>query len=51
MKTEIKKKRNRSLSGLNMLTYPIFKYERKTAAEMLSNIVQMILKTEKCLRE
>jgi hypothetical protein len=50
MECTIKRKRNISTPGLDKLLYPIFKYDRKTT-EMLSSIMKMILKTQKCHRE
>jgi hypothetical protein len=44
----ISKKRNLSAPGLDKLTYPILKYEKDDAAELLVAIMTMMLRTQKC---
>jgi hypothetical protein len=51
MKCVIKIKGNLSAFSLDKMSYPIFKYDRKVAIEMLSSIMKMILKTQKCPTE
>jgi hypothetical protein len=44
----ISKKGNLSAPGLDKLTYPILKYEKDDAAELLIAIMTMMLRTQKC---
>jgi hypothetical protein len=48
MKNAITKKGNMSAPGLDKLTYPIFKYEKEDAAELMVTIMNMMIRTQKC---
>jgi hypothetical protein len=48
MKDAIVKKGNLSAPGLDKLTYPILKYEKDNAAELMVVIMKMMIRTQKC---
>jgi hypothetical protein len=48
MKDAINKKGNLSALGLDKLTYPILKYEKDDAAELMVVIMNMMIRTQKC---
>jgi hypothetical protein len=48
MKEAITRKGNLSASGLDKLTYIILKYEKDDAADLLFNIMNMMIKLQKC---
>jgi hypothetical protein len=48
MRDAITKKGNLSAPGLDKLTYPILKYEKDDAAELMVTIMNMLVRTQKC---
>jgi hypothetical protein len=48
MKDAITKKGNSSAPGLDKLTYPILKYEKYATGELMVNIMNMLIKLQKC---
>jgi hypothetical protein len=48
MKKAIMMKGNLSAPGLEKLTYPILKYEKDEAAELMVKVVEMMIRLQKC---
>jgi hypothetical protein len=48
IKEVIKRKGNLSASGLDKLTYPILKYISDEAAQLISELMSMIISTQHC---
>jgi hypothetical protein len=48
MKRKITLKGNLSAPGLDKLTYPILKYEKEDAADLLTKIMTMMIRLQKC---
>jgi hypothetical protein len=48
LKEVITKKENLSAPGLDKLTYPILKYEKDNAAELMIAMRNMMIRTQKC---
>jgi hypothetical protein len=48
MKDAITRKGNLSASGLDKLTYLILKYEKDDTAELMTAIMNMMIRTQKC---
>jgi hypothetical protein len=48
IKDAITRKGNLSAQGLNQLTYPLLKYEKDDVAELMTAIMNMMIRTQKC---
>jgi hypothetical protein len=48
MKEAITKKGNLSAHGVDKLTYPILKYEKDEAAELIAAMMNMMIRTQRC---